>query len=104
MNCLTCGRKIPGADINIQKLVATCRSCEEVFSFAEQFRVVDVGTVPDVSRRTSLTSSFAASTQPPTATATPTGIFPCMPFCVTGCGVICWSVRPIATCCATWNT
>ncbi|RCK79399.1 MAG: hypothetical protein OZSIB_0039 [Candidatus Ozemobacter sibiricus] len=37
MDCPTCGRRIAGADINIAHMVATCRSCEEVFSFADRF-------------------------------------------------------------------
>lgn len=42
MNCPRCGFDIPADDINIRQLVAKCRSCSQVFSFASDFSAAPV--------------------------------------------------------------
>ncbi len=36
MNCPYCGTPIPSGDVNIVRLVAKCKSCNEVFSFGDE--------------------------------------------------------------------
>lgn len=36
MNCPYCGAPIPSSDVNIVRLVAKCKSCNEVFSFGDE--------------------------------------------------------------------
>jgi hypothetical protein len=36
MLCPRCSEEIPAADVNLENLVAVCRRCDEVFSFADQ--------------------------------------------------------------------
>lgn len=36
VTCPSCSRPVPADDVNIQRLVATCRPCNVVFSFAHQ--------------------------------------------------------------------
>ncbi|HEY9072086.1 MAG TPA: hypothetical protein VIV61_17640 [Candidatus Ozemobacteraceae bacterium] len=35
MNCPYCGSPVPSSDVNIVRLIAKCKSCNEVFSFGE---------------------------------------------------------------------
>jgi hypothetical protein len=34
LSCASCGAKIPAADVSLERLVAKCRQCDAVFSFA----------------------------------------------------------------------
>lgn len=36
LSCITCGRLIPAEDVNLNNMVAKCRNCNAVFSFAPQ--------------------------------------------------------------------
>lgn len=37
MYCKNCGAEIPAADVNLERLIAKCQKCNEVFSFADNF-------------------------------------------------------------------
>lgn len=41
ITCKRCGALIPAADVGLQHMAAKCRSCDAVFSIAEQFALTD---------------------------------------------------------------
>src|SRR5262245_30407928 len=46
LTCKSCGQSIPAEDMNLDRLVAKCRSCNAVFGFAE-----DLGLPAEGKRR-----------------------------------------------------
>jgi hypothetical protein len=51
MNCPKCSAHIPSEDVNLANLVAKCRQCDEVFTFADQVGGLPRPAAPVVEQR-----------------------------------------------------
>jgi len=51
LDCKECGARIPAEDMNLETLVARCRRCDGVFSFAAEVGAADRGTAVPAERR-----------------------------------------------------